>query len=464
MSVVDTISAMKVQPWNRITMADGQWLQEKTIKQLDNRDIELAKAIDELSGGQGGGQWVTSDPNAVVDMTSGGEYKNFYHGRNYKLKGSASTIVADGASANGDYAAIYHSNLIIKNSKIENSPNTFDYGIVQDSVMGNIHDSIFNMKDTSAHNVSRSFAYMENCSADKIYNSYVNGAVNLIDPPANFAYNYFAGPENKVTAEFTNNIMIGSRNEFSGAPVRYSFVIGEDMKFDGLQGSYVRGNNISACSAQNCMFYGRDIYAGYGRSEIENPAMHEVKQQYPQIYGFGIGEHINIKGCYTFAFGENISAYRDYSVVIGKDNTSYTDYGLLVGKGLQGTEIDGTCVIGQYNEKNALYTPPYMFSVGYGTSADRQNIFSVDTHGHVCAGQHLLRAWSEANIYDSPALVIGKYNTQPDKTYVFQVGYGTSDSDRKTIFYIDTSGGIHLTGDVYLENGRHIMSGGQPIL
>ena len=48
MSVVDTISAMKVQPWNRITMADGQWLQEKTIQQLDARDIELAKAIDEV--------------------------------------------------------------------------------------------------------------------------------------------------------------------------------------------------------------------------------------------------------------------------------------------------------------------------------------------------------------------------------------------------------------------------------
>ena len=152
MSVVDTISAMKVQPWNRITMADGQWLQEKTIQQLDARDIELAKAIDELSGGQGGdGQWVTSDPNAWVDMTSGGEYQNFYHGRNYKLKGYASTVIADGASAHGDYGAVYHSNLIIKNSKIENSPNTFNYGIVQDSVMNNIHDSIFDLKNTSAN-------------------------------------------------------------------------------------------------------------------------------------------------------------------------------------------------------------------------------------------------------------------------------------------------------------------------
>ena len=48
-AVTDAISAMKVQQWGRTTMADGQWLQEKTFKQLDNRDIRLANEIDSIN-------------------------------------------------------------------------------------------------------------------------------------------------------------------------------------------------------------------------------------------------------------------------------------------------------------------------------------------------------------------------------------------------------------------------------
>lgn len=48
-AVTDAISAMKVQQWGRTTMADGQWLQEKTFKQLDDRDIRLANEIDSIN-------------------------------------------------------------------------------------------------------------------------------------------------------------------------------------------------------------------------------------------------------------------------------------------------------------------------------------------------------------------------------------------------------------------------------
>lgn len=48
-AVTDAISAMKVQQWGRTTLADGRWLQEKTFKQLDNRDIRLANEIDSIN-------------------------------------------------------------------------------------------------------------------------------------------------------------------------------------------------------------------------------------------------------------------------------------------------------------------------------------------------------------------------------------------------------------------------------
>lgn len=48
-AVTDAISAMKVQQWGRTTLADGQWLQEKTFKQLDDRDIRLANEIDSIN-------------------------------------------------------------------------------------------------------------------------------------------------------------------------------------------------------------------------------------------------------------------------------------------------------------------------------------------------------------------------------------------------------------------------------
>lgn len=48
-AVTDAISAMKVQQWSRATVADGQWLQEKTFKQLDERDIRLANEIDSIN-------------------------------------------------------------------------------------------------------------------------------------------------------------------------------------------------------------------------------------------------------------------------------------------------------------------------------------------------------------------------------------------------------------------------------
>ena len=68
-AVTDAISAMKVQQWGRTTMADGQWLQEKTFNQLNARDIRLANEIDSIneriptSGSSYDGliPWITDD-------------------------------------------------------------------------------------------------------------------------------------------------------------------------------------------------------------------------------------------------------------------------------------------------------------------------------------------------------------------------------------------------------------------
>lgn len=498
MSVVDTISAMKVQPWTRITMADGRWLQEKTVQQLDDRDIELAKAIDELSGGSGPtySEWVTSEPGAEVDISAGDGDKNFYHGLHYKLNGAGSTVRASHTSG----FTLYDCNLVMQNCSAHYSPSYLNFvtGLVANCDLGTVTNSFLQARqEMKLDNINDSVVVCQNTSATSITNSFVAGHsndltnLNFVDMFGNsnkmYSVSNFTlhGVQNEISTNVYNDALFGNNNYLNSGIVNssifgtrnrlfstventyvngddntlnnnvtHSFVVGSGNNVhDGVHNSYVNGDdnvfsstvNDSFCAgkknellyhADNMYVNGDENYLNNVEGGIivgDNNAASGTNGTLTNFAGFG--SNIHIKGGWTYAAGENISAYGSslagYSINVGKNIRQNNMYQFNLGEDLV-TDKSYAMNVG----KNNLSQGNYELTVGENNKNYKQNAAEI--------GTGLMN-------YNNNSLVVGKYNVRYEDS-MLEIGYGTSDSDRKTIFRVDSSGGVWYAG------GLHQMS------
>ena len=495
MSLVDTISAMKVQPWNRLTMADGQWLQEKTVQQLDERDIELAKAIDELSGGSGPtySEWVTSDAGTEVDISAGDGNKNFYHGYKYKLNGAGSTVRASNTSG----FTLYDCNLAIANCSGHWSPSYLNYvnGYVADCDLGaatnsylqvrqdmkldNISDSVFVGENTSATSVSYSFVDGHHNDLLNMNSVDVFGDYNKLQNVSKFTllgsnndistntYNdVLVGDNNYLNSGVLNSSIFGLRNRlFTGVEntyvngddnvlnnnVTHSFVVGkENVGHNGVHYSFINGEeNFFAMTVFNTFCTGKKNYLSNHANKMyvngdENYLFNvdsgiivgdnnAASGNGGELTHFaGLGTNLHIKGGWSYAAGENISAYGSsragYSVNVGKNIRQNNMFQFNLGEDLL-TDKSYVVNVG----KNNISQGSYELTVGDNNKNYKTNAAEIGT--------------GLENYHDN-SLVIGQYNVRYTDS-ILEIGYGTSDSDRKTIFRVDSSGGVWYAGGLH---------------
>lgn len=539
MSVVDTISAMKVQPWNRITMADGQWLQEKTVQQLDDRDIELAKAIDELSGGSGPAysEWYTSEPLIPLVVETGNDSKLFAHGKNFAMSGADSTVIAKNTSGffvsdsniglfscsamggarnitrtfgnveqtkfYGNVGTVYDSILNVANdSEIDGMGTSLAFG--QNLRAKGIYDSIIaggygNNYDGTGASISHSLLFGGSTSAKGVVYTGIFGDIGKFNGNAGtLSYNLFVGPQNDISTNITRSIVLGGNNYLTNnvshtaifgernnvqQTVQHSYINGDDNEVDyttkylfvagsgnhlnyTVDNTYVNGNDNKLNSTV------RDsIFAG--NSNTFNSTVDDLTCVGNNNYGLnisggiivgnnnsasgssligsfaGIGNNLHIKGGYTYSVGQDISAcgyygaVESYAMNIGKNIKQFNAYQLNVGEDI--------LAYNKYNAnigKNIQAFGSYELTVGEDNKNYKNKAAVIGTG---------------LENYNDNSVVLGKYNVRYADS-VLEIGYGTGDSDRKTIFRVDSSGGIHLTGDIYLENGQHIIRNGSSIL
>ena len=539
MSLVDTISAMKVQPWNRLTMADGQWLQEKTVQQLDERDIELAKAIDELSGGSGPtySEWYTSSPSTpLVVGEPGNDSKLFAHGKKFALSGADATVVA--RSTSGFFVS--DSNIGLFNCSADGGAQQFarSFGIANYAKFSNtVSDSILNL-DTGSEigYMSNSLAFGQNLCAKGIYDSILAGghgnnydgsdaslshsllfgaatsAKGLVytgmfgdnckfnGHAGTLSYNLFVGPNNDISTNVTRSIVFGGNNYLTNnvtdtaifgsrnnvqQTIQHSYINGDDNEVDytakylfvagsgnrlnyTVDNTYVNGNDNKLNSTVR-----NSIFAGH--SNTFNSTVEDLTCVGNNNYGTnisggvivgnnnsasgsslignfaGIGNNLHIKGGFTYSVGQDISAcgycgaVESYAMNIGKNIKQFNAYQLNVGEDLL-TEKTYVVNVG----KNNISQGNYELTVGEDNKNYKEKAAVIGTG-----------LWN----YNDNSLVIGKYNVRYNDS-LLEIGYGSSDSDsdRKTIFRVDTSGGVWCAGDIHLENGQHIIRNGSSIL
>lgn len=495
MSVVDTISAMKVQQWGRTTVADGQWLQEKTVQQLDDRDIELAKAIDELSGGSGPtySEWVTSEPSTEVDISDGDGNKNFYHGYRYKLNGAGSTVRASNTSG----FTIYDSNLAIANCSAHYSPSYLNYvnGFVADCDLGTVTNSFLQVhQDMKLDNILDSVVVGENTSASSITHSFIEGYnndlmnLNFVDVFGDhnkiYGVSDFAlhGSENDISSNVYSDVLVGDNNYLNSGVVNSSIFGARNRLFSTVENSYVNGDDNTLHSTVTHSFVvgnGNNVHQGVhnsfangddnlfamsvfnsfctGKKNILSNNANNMYVNGDENYLFnvdsgiivgdnnaasgtggalthfaGLGSNLHIKGGWSYAAGENISAYGSsragYSVNVGKNIRQNNMFQFNLGENLV-TDKSYTVNVGMNNTSQNNYE----LTVGKDNINYKENAAEI--------GTGLVN-------YNNNSIVIGKYNVASADS-MLEIGYGTDDSNRKTIFRIDSSGGVWYAGGLH---------------
>ena len=523
MSVVDTISAMKVQPWNRITMADGQWLQEKTVQQLDNRDIELAKAIDELSGGSGPAysEWYTSYPlTPLVVNETGNDSKLFAHGKNFAMSGSDSTVVARNTS--GFFVSDSNIGLMscsamggtrLITRTFGNAERTKFYDTVADSILNVESDSEINYMSESlafgqklyAKNVNRSiiaggYGNVYDGTNASINHSLLFGGgtsakglafVGVLGDDCKFngypgylSYSMFMGPKNDISNNISRDIVVGGNNYLTNnvidtaifgernnvqQTVQHSYINGDDNEVDYVaKYSFVAGSgNTVNNTVEHTYVNGDDnsihntviesIFAGHNNSF--NSTIYDLACVGNNNWGVnisggfivgnnnaasgtggalpnfaGIGNNLHIKGGYTYSVGKDISACgyygaaESYSMNVGNNIKQFNAYQLNVGEDI--------LAYNKYNAnigKNIQAFGNYELTVGEDNKNYKEKAAVIGTG---------------LENYNDNSLVVGKYNVRYSDS-VLEIGYGTSDSNRKTIFRVDSSGGVWYAGELH---------------
>lgn len=362
MSVVDTISAMKVQPWNRLTMADGQWLQEKTVQQLNDRDIELAKAIDELSGGSGPAysEWYTSYPliPLVVDET-GNDSKLFAHGKNFAMSGSDSTVIArntsgffasDSTIGLMDCSAVNGARIITRT--FGNAERTKFYDTVADSIL-----NVGNNSDIGY--TSDSLVFGQNLYAKSIFDSIIAGGYGNVYDGKNASINHSLLMGGSTSAEGLAYVgVFGDNCNFNGYPgyLSYSLFMGptNDISNNISRDIVVGGNNYLTNNVVDTAIFGE-------RNNIQQTVKHSYvngddnEVDYVAEYSFvaGSGNTVNNTVNHTYVNGDDNSIHNTVkeSIFAGNKNSFFNSVFDLtcVGNNNWGTNISGGIIIGNDN-------------------------------------------------------------------------------------------------------------------
>lgn len=255
---------------------------------------------------------------------------------------------------------------------------------------------------SGAHNL---IAGMNNNSTAN--RSFILGVNNIISSTGNFNLNTIIGVDNTASDNAAESLLIGTKNT-----TKY-------------QKSYAIGTGLNV--------YNRDqMVVGYynaGLSENVKFAVGTGSADNARKTGFYVtttnafvndSPIVTEAGCNKLAVGNQNSNTKNYTFTVGNNITNNSENGFVAGKFNKNTTItqrDGEDVEIHYPSTNLL-------------------------------GEYLKQSPVRSST------VVGTYNDN-SKPYLFSVGGGTSESNRKTIFGVKNDGNIDFDGDITLSDPNY---------
>lgn len=262
--------------------------------------------------------------------------------------------------------------------------------------------------------------------------NYMFGINNTINSAG--SHNFIQGNSNIINGDATNGFIQGSNNTIvdgnksvifgnsNSTNSLSSFVVGNDNDING-NNNYVFGDNIEVTGCSYSMFVGNYIKVPSGSYNFIQGSDNGSTYASSNNTVFGMNNHLTKNSStHNFICGSGNTVKSDYSTVLGSDNTCNANYSLVVGTSntLQETGIN-SFISGNNNNV---------------TGAD--NIICGD--GNTVIGNCSVTFGHYNYNENGYALVVGRYNY--DDSGLFQIGNGTSTSDRKNIFSVSANGKV----------------------
>lgn len=202
----------------------------------------------------------------------------------------------------------------------------------------------------------------------------------------------------------------------------HSLIAGSSNTSTGLF-NYTFGQSNTNSSSEHSTIFGEDnvIASTAFRSFISGQGNTFSNGYY--LYAFGRDNTIS-NGQFVFAIGESNTITANRTLTLGDRNVvTGTGYSIISGSNnnLLGS-AKFSIISGDYNTVSGIY------SQAHGTNVNVSGIFSyVFGQGNV--------------VSDNEQFVIGKYAvTDVNSNKLLKIGYGSSDSDRKDVFYVTNTG------------------------
>lgn len=305
-------------------------------------------------------------------------------------------------------------------------------------------------------------------------NAFATGTGNLVTD-----YGTASGKNN---AAGNSSFVSGYENIHSGnagASFGWSNKVGEDRTLTaGQQNTATGGADNAAFGGFNTLKNAAYSVAGGAANSVsdgESVAVFGSENDAKTVTGgaaIGMGNVIGKAGKDTKA-----------AIALGRNNYTEFDNAIDVGHDLVAGG-DDQIVVGRYNKPEA----DHLFQVGCGDESKRKNAFYIDKAGNVSAGEgNKFKGVTDgaavgkentvgrvgSNVTDSIAIgqgnyaefnhafvmghhlvaggsntfVLGRYNN-PKSDHFFEIGNGTSETNRKNILFVDRVGNLKVTGTI----------------
>ena len=182
---------------------------------------------------------------------------------------------------------------------------------------------------------------------------------------------------------------------------------------------------------------------------------------YHPFFTFGSRTTTGTIGAHSSVFGHNSEASGDYSVAIGMGNIVQGNYSVAAG---WSNTITSTGVSSFACGYDSTVTAGNAFAGGGATASGEQSFaFGANSEAKgansVVFGDYSIAkgdygvALGRGLIADSNQLVIGEYNkTNSNHAFIIGNGVGDETTNRKTVFYISTTGEVYADGYITATN------------
>lgn len=245
-----------------------------------------------------------------------------------------------------------------------------------------------------------------------------------------------AGQANTVSADSINALVSGSLNQIDGQDIIAS---GNLQRVDTGKNDIISGNDNNLTETSNCIISGDGNTMEYtansfttgnantnsGRNSIMCGVGNVVYEEVGSVIMTGNANEMSTGANSIIAGDSNAAQFAQDSLIVGKTNnvTTTTNCSIIGGNDNTVEEAYSSMVIGTNN--TVQHNNCIVGGVGNATTRNNQ-------------------------------LLIGNYASPTDYT-LFAIGSGTSDSNRRNIFYVNTAGTCHAptmeATNLTLQNG-----------